>query len=450
MAYYTGYGFYSVLYLSFVTFVFGSGGVLFLVEPAITNYGDGLWYAFVTSTTVGYGDLLAVTLIGRITSVFLTIYGLIFFGCLSAVIINYYTDLNKERGEDKSTANYSTREYREKLYDDLHVRLRDTAILMCAIFIASIGLNMNSTAVIIGAMLISPLMTPIVGLGFGLAIFDTRLIKQSLEVLLTQVLVSLLVSTLYFWISPLSYASSELIARTSPTIWDVLIAIAGGIAGVIGSRKKEANNIVPGVAIATALMPPICTAGYGLANGNVRFLLGALYLFLINCVFIMLANIVGTRILMRKSPLTSFKELSIKMRIGLISLIVLLILPASYSAVTLTIEQARKEGIKQFVGKEFANYTVINQVYKSSNNELVLTVVGDPISEEELETLHQKQASYGIQSVQLKVNQVQNSPTLDSEATKEFYENIDKYIDQKLSEKDSQNDLVKENEADKD
>ena len=349
------------------------------------------------------------------------------------------------------TANYSTREYREKLYDDLHVRLRDTAILMCAIFIASIGLNMNSTAVIIGAMLISPLMTPIVGLGFGLAIFDTRLIKQSLEVLLTQVLVSLLVSTLYFWISPLSYASSELIARTSPTIWDVLIAIAGGIAGVIGSRKKEANNIVPGVAIATALMPPICTAGYGLANGNVRFFIGGLSIFsLINCVFIMLANIVGTRILMRKSPLTSFKELSIKMRIGLISLIVLLILPASYSAVTLTIEQARKEGIKQFVGKEFANYTVINQVYKSSNNELVLTVVGDPISEEELETLHQKQASYGIQSVQLKVNQVQNSPTLDSEATKEFYETINKYIDQKLSEKDSQKDLVKENEADKD
>ena len=348
------------------------------------------------------------------------------------------------------TRNYSTREYREKLYDDLHVRSRDIAILMCAIFIASIGLNMNSTAVIIGAMLISPLMTPIVGLGLGLAIFDTRLVKQALGVLLTQVLVSLLVSTLYFWITPISYASSELIARTSPTIWDVLIAIAGGIAGVIGSRKKEANNIVPGVAIATALMPPICTAGYGLANGNVRFLLGALYLFLINCVFIMLANIVGTRILMRKSPLTSFKELSIKMRIGLISLIVLLILPASYSAVTLTIEQARKEGIKQFVGKEFANYTVINQVYKSRNNELVLTVVGDPISDEELETLHQKQASYGIQSVQLKVNQVHNSTKLDSEMTKEFYENINKYIDQKLSEKDSQKDLVKENEADKD
>ena len=348
------------------------------------------------------------------------------------------------------SGNYSTREFREKLYDDLHVRLRETLILMCSIFIASIGLNMNSTAVIIGAMLISPLMTPIIGLGFGLAIFDTRLIKQSLGVLFTQVLVSLLVSTLYFWISPLSYASSELIARTSPTIWDVLIAIAGGIAGVIGSRKKEANNIVPGVAIATALMPPICTAGYGLANGNVRFLFGALYLFLINCVFIMLINIVGTRIMMRQSPLSSFNELNMKMKIGLISLIVLLVLPASYSAVTLTMDQARKEGIKQFVGKEFANHTIINQVYKSSSNELVLTVVGDPISEEELETIRQKQASYGIQSVQLKVNQVHNSTKLDSETTKEFYETINKYIDQKLSEKDSQKDLVKENEADKD
>ncbi len=348
------------------------------------------------------------------------------------------------------TGNYSTREFREKLYDDLHVRLRDTLILMCSIFIASIGLNMNSTAVVIGSMLISPLMTPIVGLGFGLAIFDTRLIKQSLKVLFIHVLVSLLVSTLYFWISPLSYASSQLIARTSPTIWDVLIAIAGGIAGVIGSRKKEANNIVPGVAIATALMPPICTAGYGLAIGNVRFLFGALYLFSINCVFIMLTNIVGTRIMMKKSALSSFKELNIKMKIGLISLIVLLVLPASYSAVTLTMNEKRKEEIKQFVGKEFANHTLINQVYKSSSNELVLTVVGDPISEEELETIRQKQASYGIQTVQLKVNQVHNSTKLDSEMTKEFYETINKYIDQKLSEKDSQKDLVKENEADKD
>ena len=154
--------------------------------------------------------------------------------------------------------------------------------------------------------------------------------------------------------------------------------------------------------------------------------------------------------MMRQSPLSSFNELNMKMKIGLISLIVLLVLPASYSAVTLTMDQARKEGIKQFVGKEFANHTIINQVYKSSSNELVLTVVGDPISEEELETIRQKQASYGIQSVQLKVNQVHNSTKLDSEMTKEFYETINKYIDQKLSEKDSQDNIVKEIEADKD
>ena len=162
----------------------------------------------------------------------------------------------------------------------------------------------------------------------------------------------------------------------------------------------------------------------------------------------MLANIVGTRILMRKSPLSSFNELNIKIRIGLISLIVLLVLPASYSAVTLTMNEKRKQEIKQFVGKEFANYTVINQVYKSSNNELVLTVVGDPISEEELETIRQKQASYGIESVQLKVKQFHNSEKSDSETIKEFYENIDKYIDQKLSEKNLQNDRAKDNEAD--
>ena len=154
--------------------------------------------------------------------------------------------------------------------------------------------------------------------------------------------------------------------------------------------------------------------------------------------------------MMKKSALSSFKELNIKMKIGLISLIVLLVLPASYSAVTLTMNEKRKQEINQFVGNEFSNYTVINEVYKSKKNELVLTVVGDPISEEELETIRQKQASYGIESVQLKVNQVNNSQKLDSEMTKEFYENIDKYIDQKLSEKDSQDDLVKENEADKD
>ena len=125
--------------------------------------------------------------------------------------------------------------------------------------IASIGLNMNSIPAIIGAMLISPLMTPILGVGFALAILDTKLLKKSFKILFIQVAVSLLASTLYFLLSPISYASTEIIARTSPTIWDVVIAFVGGLAGIIGARKKD---IVPGVAIATALMPTVCTVGY--------------------------------------------------------------------------------------------------------------------------------------------------------------------------------------------
>ena len=345
------------------------------------------------------------------------------------------------------SGNYSTREYREKLYDDLHVRLRDTIILMCAIFIASIGLNMNSTAVIIGAMLISPLMTPIVGMGFGLALFDWRLVKQSLKLLATQVFVSLLVSTVYFWISPLTYASSELIARTSPTIWDVVIAIAGGIAGVIGSRKKDANNIVPGVAIATALMPPICTAGYGLANGNYHFFFGALYLFLINCIFIMLTNLIGSRLMMRKSAISSFKEINIKIRAILILGIAVLVIPATYSAATLALDYAKKDAITQFVSKEFADQTIISQSYKAADDQLVLTVVGEPLSSDQLAEIEEKKADYGLDSLTLKLHQVRNAPKLDSESTKEFYETIDQYIDKKLAERDSQKDTLKESSS---
>ncbi|MDO5078168.1 MAG: DUF389 domain-containing protein [Streptococcus minor] len=348
------------------------------------------------------------------------------------------------------TGNYSTREYREKLYDDLHVRLRDTVILMCAIFIASIGLNMNSTAVIIGAMLISPLMTPIVGMGFGLALFDLRLVKQSLQLLSTQVIVSLLVSTLYFWISPLTHASSELVARTSPTIWDVLIAIAGGIAGVIGSRKKEANNIVPGVAIATALMPPICTAGYGLANGNSQFFFGALYLFFINCIFIMLTNLIGSLLLMRKSALSSFREISLKVRLGLLALIIILIMPAIYSGVNLTLQYAKRDAISQFIKTEFAQQTIISQNYNETRDRLNLTLVGERLSDQDLQAIEAKQEDYGLSSMTLVVNQVVDTPNLSEESIKTLYDNIDIYIDQKLAEKDNSKDTLVESNKEKD
>ncbi|MCB0614144.1 MAG: DUF389 domain-containing protein, partial [Phaeodactylibacter sp.] len=159
-------------------------------------------------------------------------------------------------------------------------------ILMFAIMVASVGLNVNSPAVIIGAMLISPLMGPIMGIGLGVGINDLELIVKAMRNLAIAVVISVLTSAAYFWISPLNDAQSELLARTSPTLWDVLIALFGGLAGIVAGSRKEKSNAIPGVAIATALMPPLCTAGFGLATAQWSYFFGAFYLFFINSVFI--------------------------------------------------------------------------------------------------------------------------------------------------------------------
>lgn len=190
---------------------------------------------------------------------------------------------------------YTVDEFREKILFDIEIETSDSVILMCAILIASIGLNMNSLPVIFGAMLISPLMSPLLGVGYGLSVFDFAVVKKAAKLLLLEVVVSLAVATIYFSLSPITYASSEIIARTSPTIWDVIIAFAGGLAGIIGARKKGSNNIVPGVAIATALMPPACTVGYSIATKNLTYFMGASYLFIINCAFIVIATFLGIR-----------------------------------------------------------------------------------------------------------------------------------------------------------
>ncbi|MFV0471325.1 MAG: TIGR00341 family protein [Paludibacteraceae bacterium] len=190
-------------------------------------------------------------------------------------------------------------------FDSIHseiekgIRFRGTNlwVLMFAIVVASVGLNMNSTAVIIGAMLISPLMGPINGMGYGLATYDFNLFKRAVNNLTFAVLVSLVTSTLYFLITPVSTAHSELLARTSPTIYDVIIAFFGGSAGILAISSKLKGNVIPGVAIATALMPPICTAGYGLATLQFNFFFGAMYLFTINTVFIAVSSILVCKLL---------------------------------------------------------------------------------------------------------------------------------------------------------
>ena len=205
-------------------------------------------------------------------------------------------------------------------------------VLMFAIAVSSIGLNVNSTAVVIGAMLISPLMGPIVGMGYGLAVGDTTLIRQAARNIIIFVVISLITATLYFLLTPLKEAQSELLARTQPTLWDVLIAFFGGSAGIVAQTRKEGGNAIPGVAIATALMPPLCTAGYGLAHGNWQYFFGAFYLFAINCVFIAFSTLLFSKLL--KLPRRGLvKESKRRLHSIIITAVVLAVMiPSGYMA----------------------------------------------------------------------------------------------------------------------
>lgn len=205
-------------------------------------------------------------------------------------------------------------------------------VLIFAIFVASIGLNVNSTAVIIGAMLISPLMGPIVAIGYGAGVNDFALIKRALQTLLRFVALSLATATLYFAVSPLSQAQSELLARTSPTLWDVAIAFFGGAAGIVALTRREVSNVVPGVAIATALMPPLCTAGFGLASGNLSYFAGAFYLFSINAVFIAFATLLIVKVL--RLPARADIDPAVRKRSRLIigTAVAVTLMPSTYLA----------------------------------------------------------------------------------------------------------------------
>ena len=203
-------------------------------------------------------------------------------------------------------------------------------ILMFAIIVASVGLNLNSTAVIIGAMLISPLMGPINGMGYSIATYNFPLFRRALNNFAFAVAASIFASTLYFAISPVSTAHSELLARTSPTIYDVLIALFGGMAGIVAISSKQKGNVIPGVAIATALMPPLCTAGYGLATAQFSYFFGAFYLFTINTVFIAFA---ATAISVRlKFPVTNLVNRASKIRVTrwISTVLVITIIPSIY------------------------------------------------------------------------------------------------------------------------
>lgn len=238
----------------------------------------------------------------------------------------------------------------EIVKNDISFKGHNAWILIFSIFVASIGLNVSSTAVVIGAMLISPLMGPIVGVGFSVAINDVDTLKRSLVNLGVMVVLSVLTAYLYFSVSPITEATPELIARTYPTILDVLVAIFGGTALFVAKTKKGAiASVIMGVAIATALMPPLCTVGYGLANGNWEYAGGALYLFSINSVFIALSTFVVSKLL--RFPLVKYANSKRRKNTArLASLIAILVMiPSVVLFVNLLREQVFLSKSKNFV-----------------------------------------------------------------------------------------------------
>lgn len=290
--------------------------------------------------------------------------------------------------------------------------------LIFAIFIASIGLNVNSIAVIIGAMLISPLMGPIMGLGLSVGIYDFELLKKSLKNLIIAVLISVITSTVYFLISPLSEAQSELLSRTTPTIYDVLIALFGGLAGIVAGANKEKGNAIPGVAIATALMPPLCTAGFGIATGNFLFFIGAFYLFFINAVMISFSTFLIVRFLKFPFKQELDKAQSNKVRKYILTIVAITVLPSLYFAFHIVQQTIFKSNALNFVSREFVfdNTQVINTTYKYNqrdSNSIVVLLAGNQLDSETIKSLKSKLANYTLSKTKLIIKQGHETSKID-------------------------------------
>ena len=285
--------------------------------------------------------------------------------------------------------------------------------LIFAIFIASIGLNVNSTAVVIGAMLVSPLMGPIMGIGLGIGTNDFELVKKGARNLAIATFISIVTSTLYFLITPLHDASSEILARTNPSIWDVFIAGLGGLAGIVAATRKEKSNVIPGVAIATALMPPLCTAGYGIASGNLYFFMGAMYLYFINSIFICVATYLIVRYL--KFHKKEFEDKAYEKKVSryILVIVVLTAAPSVYLAYRIVDRSIFESNAKAFIQNEinYKHTQVIsrNLKYSRKGNEIDLLLLGTEISPLQIDSLRKKMPSYKLTNTQLLIRQGLNA-----------------------------------------
>lgn len=279
-------------------------------------------------------------------------------------------------------------------------------ILTCAIVVASVGLNVNSTAVIIGAMLISPVMGPILGIGLSIGTNDFHLLKLALKNLVVMVAISLAASCIYFLLSPLNLADpTELQARTSPTIYDVLIAFFGGFAGILENSRKERGTVLSGVAIATALMPPLCTAGFGLANLNTQYFFGAMYLFLINAVFIASATYLGVKLFHFPGSDSSEEHRSLRTRRRIISgLFVIVLVPSFITAYGLIKDNNFTSNVRAFVAENRVigkTYIYDYHIFKDGGNKVSISLAGEPLKDEQRLALQESAVKHGIKEDRL-------------------------------------------------
>ena len=311
--------------------------------------------------------------------------------------------------EKEKNEKYKT--LKRNIIEDSYFTKETMFILTCAMIIASIGLNTNSVAVIIGAMLISPLMSPIQSLGLGLSNGNLKRVYESLFRLGIFILISVVSSTFYFLVSPINDATPQILARTYPTLWDVLIAIFGGTAGVIGKTKEDGGNVVPGVAIATALMPPLCVVGFGIAHGNPKIFLGAGYLFIINVFFIMTATLVGL-IVYSGNIFEAGHKISIKKQIIFYIGSLIIIIPSIYTATTLVQDTERENSLKKFISRELKTHYVFDNSINKKDKTVTLKIVGEAFKKQDIEKLEKKLEKYKLKNYKLKIQQLSNEKYL--------------------------------------
>jgi uncharacterized hydrophobic protein (TIGR00271 family) len=308
----------------------------------------------------------------------------------------------REGAEDKKTI-------MENVKDDSDFTGVRFWILVSAVLVASVGLNMNSVPVIIGAMLISPLMGPIVSFGVALSTYDWGLMRRSARNFLILTAIGVVISTLYFALSPINNAQSELLARIQPTIFDVLIAVFGGIAGFIGISRARANTVVPGVAIATALMPPLCTIGYGLGTLQANFFFGAFYLYLINSIFICLSVLVVARFM--KLPKRDYPEEDKKKKVNRIisAVIIIITVPALYLAYTFVQQNNFNQNATKYIADAFESegHVVIyrNLDYSRTGNTIELAVLGERFNDTDMAIFNTKLEQYDLADTELVIRQ---------------------------------------------